>query len=429
MQQDQEPQDSRTNSIQRGAAPISIPSAAPTTFQKAPAAVGGSLRDLSLANATSGVAPQPSSSVASRLEDYRLMCKLGEGTFSEVLKVKHKRTGRVYAMKRFRKTYSSLEEVEGLREIQALRRLNPHPNIVDLVELVFEPSFGILGLNFELMECNLYEFISKKQPQGQSGTPEPRAKVLLIQVCRGLEYMHSKGIFHRDIKPENILIKGNTVKLADLGSCRGIHSRQPYTEYIATRWYRAPECLLCDGLYSQKMDVWAVGCVLYELLTSNPLFPGSNEVDQIHRIHAVLGTPSPKEVRKDTLPALASLQPKQTRNDNEGQNTSKTSLTNNDRTGGHKLLDPTSETASELASTTSDNHTIKGHGKKVSASTAAAAAALLQPASTNGKQLAPVAQLRRRTNMNSYAAASHASTALIEATAKPDQSSVSDEKK
>jgi len=115
---------------------------------------------------------------------------------------------------------------------------------------------------------------------------------------RGIDYMHSKGIFHRDIKPENILIKDKTIKIADFGSCRGIHSKQPYTEYIATRWYRAPECLLCDGIYGYKMDIWAAGCVFYEIITKSPLFPGKNELDQIDKIHAILGTPSPRILKR-----------------------------------------------------------------------------------------------------------------------------------
>ena len=118
-------------------------------------------------------------------------------------------------------------------------------------------------------------------------------------ICIGISLFNtSKGIFHRDIKPENILIKDNVIKLADFGSCRGIHSKQPYTEYIATRWYRSPECLLCDGIYNFKMDLWGAGCVLYEVITKAPLFPGSNELDQLHRIHGVLGTPSQKLLKK-----------------------------------------------------------------------------------------------------------------------------------
>lgn len=127
---------------------------------------------------------------------------------------------------------------------------------------------------------------------------ETKAKNYFFQICKGLDYMHSKGIFHRDIKPENILFKDNTIKLADFGSCRGIHSRQPYTEYIATRWYRSPECLICDGIYTYKMDLWGAGCVLYEIITKAPLFPGSNELDQLYRIHGVIGTPSQKLLKK-----------------------------------------------------------------------------------------------------------------------------------
>ncbi|KAJ3226295.1 hypothetical protein HDU81_007372 [Chytriomyces hyalinus] len=242
----------------------------------------------------SGKEVQKPDGSATRLEDYRLMCKLGEGTFSEVLKVKHKRTGQISAMKRFRKHFNSFEEIEGLREIQALRRLNPHPHIVDLEDVIFEPRNGVLSLNFELMDCNLYELISRKNLL----MTESKAKMYMHQICKGLEYIHGKGIFHRDIKPENILVKDFNIKIADFGSCRGIHSKQPYTEYIATRWYRPPECLLCDGIYTYKMDIWSAGCVLYEVISKAPLFPGANELDQIHRIHNIMGTPSPKLLKQ-----------------------------------------------------------------------------------------------------------------------------------
>ncbi len=101
-----------------------------------------------------------------------------------------------------------------------------------------------------------------------------------------------RGIFHRDIKPENILTSigkrhgsgvDEELKLADFGSCRGIYSKQPYTEYISTRWYRAPECLLTDGHYGPEMDMWGVGCVMFEIIALYPLFPGQDELDQIDR--------------------------------------------------------------------------------------------------------------------------------------------------
>lgn len=191
---------------------------------------------------------------------------------------------------------------------------------------------------FELMDCNIYELIRGRRHR----LPESLVKmyaalstfcpplVLTIatlfrytyQLVKAMDHMHRNGIFHRDIKPENILIMDDLLKLADFGSCRGIYSKQPYTEYISTRWYRAPECLLTDGCYGYvvgyvsrvdiaippratpdtqslsrryKMDMWGVGCVLFEILALYPLFPGTDEKDQIERIHAIIGTP-PSEV-------------------------------------------------------------------------------------------------------------------------------------
>jgi renal tumor antigen len=148
-----------------------------------------------------------------------------------------------------------------------------------------------LALVFELMEMNFYEAI-KGRP---NYLPEARVKHYMYQLLKAIEHMHRNGIFHRDIKPENILLMGDTVKLADLGSCRGLYSKPPFTEYISTRWYRAPECLLTDGYYGYKMDIWGAGCVFFEVLSLFPLFPGNNELDQINKIHNIMGTP-PQEL-------------------------------------------------------------------------------------------------------------------------------------
>ena len=152
-----------------------------------------------------------------------------------------------------------------------------------------EPT-GRLALVFELMEMNFYEAI-KGRP---NYLPEQRVKHYMYQLLKAIEHMHRNGIFHRDIKPENILLMGDTVKLADLGSCRGLYSKPPFTEYISTRWYRAPECLLTDGYYGYKMDIWGAGCVFFEILSLFPLFPGNNELDQINKIHNIMGTPPPE---------------------------------------------------------------------------------------------------------------------------------------
>ena len=128
--------------------------------------------------------------------------------------------------------------------------------------------------------------------------PEAKIKNYMYQLLKALDHMHTNGIFHRDIKPENVLLVDENLKLADFGSCRGIHSKQPYTEYISTRWYRPPECLLTDGYYNYKMDIWGVGCVFFEISALIPLFPGKNELDQINKIHNILGTP-PSRILED----------------------------------------------------------------------------------------------------------------------------------
>uniref|UniRef100_A0A8B9C1X9 MAPK/MAK/MRK overlapping kinase n=1 Tax=Anser brachyrhynchus TaxID=132585 RepID=A0A8B9C1X9_9AVES len=225
--------------------------------------------------------------------EYKLVGKIGEGTFSDVLKTLSLRDGKYYACKHMKQHFESIEQVNNLSEIQALRRLSPHPNILMLHEVVFDKKAGSLSLICELMDMNIYELIKgRKKP-----LPEKKIKNYMYQLCKSLDHIHRNGIFHRDVKPENILIK-NTLKLGDFGSCRSIYSKQPYTEYISTRWYRAPECLLTDGYYSYKIDMWSAGCVFYEITSFQPLFPGSNELDQISKIHDVIGTPAKKTLNK-----------------------------------------------------------------------------------------------------------------------------------
>ncbi|XP_015205583.1 MAPK/MAK/MRK overlapping kinase isoform X2 [Lepisosteus oculatus] len=226
--------------------------------------------------------------------EYKIIHKLGEGTFSEVVKTQNLKDGNYYACKTMKQPVESLEQANNLREVQAMKRLSPHPNILQLHEIIYDKKTGSLSLICELMDMNIYELIrGRRHP-----LPEIKARNYIYQLCKSLDHMHRNGIFHRDVKPENILIRKDVLKLADFGSCRSVYSKPPYTEYISTRWYRAPECLLTDGYYSHKMDIWSAGCVFFEIMSLNPLFPGSNELDQVSKIHDVLGTPDDEILQK-----------------------------------------------------------------------------------------------------------------------------------
>lgn len=222
--------------------------------------------------------------------DIRVIAKLGEGSFAEVFKVKNPRTQQIFAVKRLKKRYRTIDEVNKLPEVLYLRALQGHPNIIKLYEVMFDHQSGFVALRFEIMDVNLYELVR----DNQKPYDEKTSLLLIYQLLKALDFMHSKNLFHRDVKPENCMVNKSTLelKLCDFGSTRQTSTSGPYTEYVSTRWYRAPECILTSGSYGPEVDIWAVGCMLYELLTARPLFPGKHEIDQISRIHNIVGTPS-----------------------------------------------------------------------------------------------------------------------------------------
>ncbi|OHT08700.1 CMGC family protein kinase [Tritrichomonas foetus] len=221
--------------------------------------------------------------------DFTVLGKLGEGSFAEVFKVKSRQTNEIFAIKRLKKRCRSIEEANRLPEISALKALQGHPNIVKLLDVLYDSSHGYLAIVFEMLDKNLYELIRDHK----HAYDEKTCLVLAYQLLKAVANMHSKNLFHRDIKPENCMVNKNTfeLKLVDFGSTRLTNSRGPFTEYVSTRWYRAPECILTAGSYGPAVDIWAVGCVLFEIITTRPLFPGKHELDQICRIHNILGTP------------------------------------------------------------------------------------------------------------------------------------------
>ncbi|XP_016310770.1 serine/threonine-protein kinase MAK isoform X3 [Sinocyclocheilus anshuiensis] len=216
---------------------------------------------------------------------YTTLKQLGDGTYGSVLMGKSNESGELVAIKRMKRKFYSWEECMNLREVKSLKKLN-HANVVKLKEVIRENDH--LYFVFEYMKENLYQLMKDRENKMFT---ENEIRNIMFQVLSGLAFVHKNGFFHRDMKPENLLCMGpELVKIADFGLAREIRSRPPYTDYVSTRWYRAPEVLLRSPVYSSPLDIWAVGCIMAELYTLRPLFPGNSEVDEIFKICQVLGT-------------------------------------------------------------------------------------------------------------------------------------------
>lgn len=211
-----------------------------------------------------------------------------------------------------KKTFESFAPCLELREVVFLRTLPTHPHLVPALDIFLDPYSKKLHICMEYMEGNLYQLMKARDHKCLDNAS---VKSILYQIMQGLEHIHSNNFFHRDIKPENILVStashdantsfrrysalvtppstppNYTVKIADFGLARETHSKLPYTTYVSTRWYRAPEVLLRAGEYSAPVDIWAVGAMAVEVATLKPLFPGGNEVDQVWRVCEIMGSP------------------------------------------------------------------------------------------------------------------------------------------
>ncbi|SCU93883.1 LAFA_0F18712g1_1 [Lachancea sp. 'fantastica'] len=183
-----------------------------------------------------------------------------------------------------------------LRELKLLRHFRGHKNITCLydMDIVFSPdsTFNGLYLYEELMECDVHQIIKSGQP-----LTDAHYQSFIYQILCALKYIHSADVLHRDLKPGNLLVNADCqLKVCDFGLARGysenpVENNQFLTEYVATRWYRAPEIMLSYQGYTKAIDMWSCGCILAELLGGKPIFKGKDYVDQLNRILQVLGTP------------------------------------------------------------------------------------------------------------------------------------------
>ncbi|KAI8621016.1 kinase-like domain-containing protein [Chytriomyces sp. MP71] len=224
------------------------------------------------------------------MDCYEKIAPIGEGTYGMVMKCRHKESGLIVAIKKFKESEDDLQiRKTALREVRMLKQLK-HDNIVNLIE-VFRRK-GKLYLVFEHVDHTILEDLDKNpyglsDDRGSSGT----VRKCMWQLLKAMDYLHSHHVIHRDIKPENILVSIHGVlKLCDFGFARTLAGPgAKYTDYVATRWYRSPELLVGDTEYGKAVDVWATGCIFAEILTGQPLFPGDTDIDQLYRIMKCLG--------------------------------------------------------------------------------------------------------------------------------------------
>lgn len=273
--------------------------------------------DLTLRGSTT----TPLSSTGSALEDrFEILKDIGDGSFGSVVLARVRsaganvaRRGTVIAIKTMKKNFESFAPCLELREVVFLRTLPAHQHLVPALDIFLDPFSKKLHICMEYMDGNLYQLMKARD---HKCLDTASVKSILYQIMQGLEHIHAHHFFHRDIKPENILVSTSsqqesgtsfrrysalvtppstppayTVKIADFGLARETHSKLPYTTYVSTRWYRAPEVLLRAGEYSSPVDIWAVGAMAVEVATLKPLFPGGNEVDQVWRVCEIMGSP------------------------------------------------------------------------------------------------------------------------------------------
>lgn len=255
-------------------------------------------------------------------ERYEYMRQIGVGAYGVVCSCHDKKSNRDVAVKKVVNAFEDLIDAKRIiREIKLLRYFN-HDNIISLIDIPKpegRTGFNDIYIITDLMETDLHRVIYSRQE-----LTDDHIQYFIYQILRGVLYMHSANIVHRDLKPANILANKNCdLKICDLGLGRGdvkddndgttaSTKNKDLTEYVITRWYRAPEVILCPSDYSKAVDIWSIGCIFAELLGRQPLFPGDHYLDQIQKIISILGTPKgddlnyiKKEEAKEFLKKLA----------------------------------------------------------------------------------------------------------------------------
>ncbi|KAF7842804.1 putative serine/threonine-protein kinase [Senna tora] len=255
-----------------------------------------------------------------RADSFEKLEKIGQGTYSSVYKARDLETNKIVALKKVRFTNMDPESVRFMaREIIILRRLD-HPNVMKLEGMITSRVSGSLYLVFEYMEhdlAGLSALPGVKFSEEQLAILRVQIKCYMQQILKGLDHCHRKGVLHRDIKGSNLLVDNNgKLKIGDFGlativerSCS--NKEQALTSRVVTLWYRSPELLLGATHYGAAIDLWSTGCILAELFAGNPIMPGRTEVEQLHKIFKLCGSPSERYWKKSKLPHATIFKPQQ----------------------------------------------------------------------------------------------------------------------
>ncbi|GMF65624.1 unnamed protein product [Phytophthora lilii] len=226
-------------------------------------------------------------------DKYKFIKVIGRGASAE-----NTETNEKVAVKKISRAFEDLVDAKRiLREIKLLQHFD-HENVITIVDLLPPPSlaqFEDVYIIADLMETDLHRIIYSRQP-----LTDDHVQYFLYQILRALKYIHSANVLHRDLKPSNLLLNSNCdLKVCDFGLSRGVapeEDNMELTEYVVTRWYRAPEIMLSSREYTKAIDIWSTGCIFAELLGRTPLFPGDDYIHQLQIICDKIGTPCEEDL-------------------------------------------------------------------------------------------------------------------------------------
>ena len=230
--------------------------------------------------------------------------KLGKGAYAVVFKAVDKKTKETVALKKIFDAFQNATDAQRtFREImylQALQTPKTHPNIIRMRNFIKAENDRDIYLVFDFMETDLHAVI-------RTNILEPVHKQFIVyQTLKALRFCHTCQLLHRDLKPSNLLLNEQCIlKMADFGLARTVKEAQTadaensvLTDYVATRWYRAPEIILGSTSYTKAVDIWALGCIIAEMFVGKPLLAGSSTVDQIDKILDVCGRPDAAAIKE-----------------------------------------------------------------------------------------------------------------------------------